>query len=87
MKTFIDKGYGKGLNIELKEYKGKKYLQIMEMWRKEDGGDWNFSKKNISITATSLKQFLEFVEDNKQGLIDEIGYKEVKKPKKDEEEN
>ena len=81
MKTIIDKGYGKGLLLELKEFKGSKFLSLMELWKKEENEDWKFSKKNITVNATTLKQFLEFIDENRQELIDEIGFKELKTPK------
>lgn len=43
------------------EYKGKKYLQILEKWRteqeaEEDVDDWKFSKKIISLPLDSKNE-------------------------------
>jgi len=68
MKMIAEKSQTKALQMELCEYKGRKYLQVMELWRNDATEEWKFSKKNVSINALVLDDFLEFVETNKEEL-------------------
>jgi len=55
MEKIINKGFGKGLKLSLGEFKGVKYLQIMELWKLNPKDDWKFSKKNVTINKRVLK--------------------------------
>ena len=72
MKTIIDKGFNKAILIELREYKGKNFLQLMEMWKTTEEEDWKFSKKNLTINSKTIKEFVEFIKANGDELIKEI---------------
>jgi len=73
MEKIINKGFGKGLKLSLGEFKGVKYLQIMELWKLNPKDDWKFSKKNVTINKRVLKEFIEFVKENEAELLKQIG--------------
>ena len=46
--------------IVASEYKGKRYLQIREKWRKtESDSEWLFSKKIVSFDSKALTELIQ----------------------------
>jgi hypothetical protein len=86
MKKIIDKGFNKAVLMELREYKGKKFLQLMELWRADEKEEWKFSKKNITINSNTISDFIDFIIENGEELKKEIGEnKKIKKSEKTED--
>jgi len=72
MKIMIEKGYGKCNKIHISEFKGKKFFQIMEMWRERPEDEWKFSKKNVSFNSENFKEFYKFILDNGEKIMEEL---------------
>lgn len=72
----IDKGFGKGIKISLNEYKGKKFLQIGEVWKTSpEDKEWKFSKKNITFNSKTIDEFFSVLEKNKNQIYSELSVK------------
>ena len=55
----IAKGGTSRKMIVASEYKGKRYLQFREMWKKDESDpDWNFSKKIVSFNYDSFRELV-----------------------------
>jgi len=69
-------GKVKRKEIAISEYKGIKYIQIREKWRKdEEDQEWKFSKKVVSFNKEqfqeiilSLSQFFNLNESQIEGI-------------------
>jgi len=69
----IDKGFGKGIKLSMNEFKGKKFFQIMEMWKTSpDDKEWKYSKKNFTVNAKTIEEFVKYFKDNGDEIIKEL---------------
>lgn len=54
----IDKTETERVQIEMKNYKGKDYMDI-RVYFKAETGDWLPTKKGVTIAANKLNEFIE----------------------------
>ena len=68
----IKKSESKAIKVAMGEFKNTKFLQIMEMWKSDSENEWKFSKKNITIGKTNIKEFIEFIVNNKDEILEGV---------------
>jgi len=51
--------------INCSEYKGKRYLRFLEMWREDPGKDWKFCKKIVSFNYLEYSDLVSNLKDKK----------------------
>jgi len=69
MEITIQKTKLKANLIKTGEFKGNKYLQIMELWKEKEEDDWRFSKKSVTFNKDSINQLYSFLEENKEEIF------------------
>ena len=59
--------------IVASEYKGKRSLKIMEMWKRDaDDPKWEYGKKQVSFNYQSLKELIITLKRNKINSFDDL---------------
>jgi len=75
METTIPKSKTKAIRLSTGNFKGSNYLQIMELWKTdaaEEDEEWKFSKKNVTINKNNIKEFIDFIKDNGDEIIETV---------------
>ncbi len=55
MLAMIPRSATEELHVQIKEYKGKKYVDLRIYYTTDNGGNWNPTKKGVTVAPENLE--------------------------------
>ena len=67
--TAIPRTATEQIQIQISEYKGKKYLDLRVYYTTDDGINWNPTKKGVTFSPDKLEELKQAIEEAQKELI------------------